>query len=105
MFVTYFVYIQYQGIARRLLVSALDEAARVKKIKYDELKKIGRNERRNFHDDLTVVVLFIDHNMLNRRLSVPGMTVRGFVNAAPQRSTFNIAQQQPGNEEELGDMP
>ncbi|KAK4725536.1 hypothetical protein R3W88_028315 [Solanum pinnatisectum] len=94
-----------KGIARRLLVSALDEAARRVKIKYDGLKKVGINERRTFHDDITVVVIFIDHNMLNRELSVPGMSIRGFVDAAPRQSKFNIIQQQTGSEEELDDMP
>ncbi|KAM3346843.1 hypothetical protein ACQJBY_021055 [Aegilops geniculata] len=52
------------GIAKRLAEAALLEAARKRDMRYKDLKKIDRGVRRHFHDDITVVVLFIDHDLL-----------------------------------------
>nr|UBY07129.1 NBS-LRR disease resistance protein [Dasypyrum villosum] len=41
----------------------LQEAARKHEMRYSDLKKIDRGVRRHFHDDITVVVLFIDHGL------------------------------------------
>lgn len=81
-----------EGIARRLIVSALDVAARRRKLKYDDLKKYEKGVRRAFHDDITVVVVFIDHEMLNGELPVPEMSVRGFIDTHGP-SDFNILQE------------
>uniref|UniRef100_A0A8R7QK43 protein-serine/threonine phosphatase n=1 Tax=Triticum urartu TaxID=4572 RepID=A0A8R7QK43_TRIUA len=51
------------GIARRLIEAAVQGAARKRKMRYSDLKKIERGVRRHFHDDITVVVLFIDHGL------------------------------------------
>lgn len=48
------------GSARRLIKAALKEAARRREMPYSDLKKIDRGVRRHFHDDITVIVLFID---------------------------------------------
>ncbi|XP_049368458.1 probable protein phosphatase 2C 43 [Solanum verrucosum] len=80
-----------QGIARRLVLSAMNVAARARK-KYDELMNYDKGVRRALHDDITVVVIFIDHEMLNDELTVPGMSVRGFVDTH-QPSHFNIEQE------------
>ncbi|KAK4725535.1 hypothetical protein R3W88_028314 [Solanum pinnatisectum] len=80
-----------QGIARRLVLSAMNVAARARK-KYDDLMNYDKGVRRALHDDITVVVIFIDHNMLNDELSVPGMSVRGFVDTH-RPSDFNIEQE------------
>ncbi|KAH0720993.1 hypothetical protein KY290_006278 [Solanum tuberosum] len=81
-----------QGIARRLVLSALNVAARARKLKYGDLMNYDKGVRRAFHDDITVVVIFIDHEMLNDELTVPGMSVRGFVDTH-RPSDFNIAQE------------
>ncbi|KAH0723278.1 hypothetical protein KY285_006518 [Solanum tuberosum] len=81
-----------QGIARRLVLSALNVAARARKLKYDDLMNYDIGVRRAFHDDITVVVIFIDHEMLNDELTVPGMSVRGFVDTH-RPSDFNIEQE------------
>ncbi|KAL6317405.1 hypothetical protein AAG906_030158 [Vitis piasezkii] len=49
------------GIAKRLVTAALQEAAKKNEIKYDELKKTSKGLRRHFHDDITVVVMYLDH--------------------------------------------
>jgi len=86
------LFIQYQGIARRLVLSALNVAARARKLKYDDLMNYDKGVSRAFHDDITVVVIFIDHEMLNDELTVPGMSVRGFVDTH-RPSHFNIEQE------------
>ncbi|KAL8142524.1 hypothetical protein V2J09_015556 [Rumex salicifolius] len=48
------------GIAKRLVKKALQEAAKKREMRYSDLKKIDRGVRRHFHDDITVVVLFLD---------------------------------------------
>ncbi|KAF3442065.1 hypothetical protein FNV43_RR15981 [Rhamnella rubrinervis] len=60
------------GIARRLVKAALEEAAKKREVRYADLKKIDRGVRRHFHDDITVVVLFLDSNVIN------GNSIRNF---------------------------
>ncbi|KAI4367384.1 hypothetical protein MLD38_023127 [Melastoma candidum] len=48
------------GIAKQLVKAALQEAARKREMRYADLKKITRGVRRHFHDDVTVVVVFLD---------------------------------------------
>ncbi|KAJ6830286.1 putative protein phosphatase 2C 46 [Iris pallida] len=48
------------GAARRLIKAALQEAAKKREMRYSDLKKIDRGIRRHFHDDITVIVLFLD---------------------------------------------
>ncbi|KAK1367443.1 Protein-serine/threonine phosphatase [Heracleum sosnowskyi] len=77
------------GIARRLLKSALSEAARKNNMTYDELKNQRKGVRRRIHDDTTVVVIFIDNELLEQKADVPLMSVLGgFDN--PGQSMFNI---------------
>ncbi|XP_015055411.1 probable protein phosphatase 2C 43 [Solanum pennellii] len=81
-----------QGIARRLVLSALNVAARARKLTCDDLMNFDKGVRRAFHDDITVVVIFIDHEKLNDELTVPGMSVRGFVDTH-RPTDFNIEQE------------
>ncbi|KAJ8747083.1 hypothetical protein K2173_014490 [Erythroxylum novogranatense] len=53
------------GIAKRLVKAALKAAAKKRAIGYTDLKKIGRGVRRHFHDDITVVVLYLDPHLIN----------------------------------------
>lgn len=55
-----------QGIARRLVKAALRVAANKREMRYSDLKKIDRGVRRHFHDDITVIVVFLDPPMMNR---------------------------------------
>lgn len=53
------------GIARRLIRCALHEAAKKREMRYSDLKKIERGIRRHFHDDITVVVVYLDHDLIS----------------------------------------
>lgn len=70
------------GIARRLVRAALQEAARKREMRYADLTKVGKGIRRFFHDDITVVVLFIDNASPGSDDSIPEASVRGFVDTA-----------------------
>ncbi|KAK4477246.1 hypothetical protein RD792_016460 [Penstemon davidsonii] len=67
------------GSARRLVKVALQEAAKKREMRYSDLKKIDRGVRRHFHDDITVVVLFLDSHLVSRASSVrtPNISVKG----------------------------
>ncbi|GMJ03045.1 D-CLADE TYPE 2C PROTEIN PHOSPHATASE 3 [Hibiscus trionum] len=53
------------GIARRLVKAALKEAAKKREMRYSDLNKIDRGVRRHFHDDITVIVVFLDSHSIN----------------------------------------
>ncbi|CAN1805648.1 Probable protein phosphatase 2C 38 [Linum perenne] len=55
-----------QGIAKRLLKSALHEAAKKREMRYADLKKIDAGVRRHFHDDITIVIVFIDYQLVSK---------------------------------------
>lgn len=63
------------GIARRLVKSALQEAAKKREMRYSDLKKIDRGVRRHFHDDITVIVVFLDSNLMSRASTLRGPTL------------------------------
>ncbi|XP_047311043.1 probable protein phosphatase 2C 46 [Impatiens glandulifera] len=67
------------GIAKRLVKAALQEAAKKREMRYSDLKKIDRGVRRHFHDDITVIVVFLDTNMVSRAGSFksPNLSVKG----------------------------
>ncbi|KAL1564526.1 [pyruvate dehydrogenase (acetyl-transferring)]-phosphatase [Salvia divinorum] len=49
------------GIAKRLVAAAIQEAAKKREVRYKDIKKIERGIRRHFHDDITVIVIYLDH--------------------------------------------
>ncbi|XP_010266882.1 PREDICTED: probable protein phosphatase 2C 60 isoform X1 [Nelumbo nucifera] len=63
------------GSARRLVKAALQEAAKKREMRYSDLKKIDRGVRRHFHDDTTVIVVFLDSNLVSRASTVKGPTL------------------------------
>ncbi|GKU91801.1 hypothetical protein SLEP1_g5618 [Rubroshorea leprosula] len=66
------------GIARKLVKAALNEAAKKREMRYSDLKKIDRGVRRHFHDDITVIVLFLDSHLISRSSARgPLLSVRG----------------------------
>ncbi|KAH0722876.1 hypothetical protein KY290_005531 [Solanum tuberosum] len=67
------------GIAKRLVKTALQEAAKKREMRYSDLKKIDRGVRRHFHDDISVVVIFLDSDFASRASSgkVPNVSVKG----------------------------
>lgn len=54
------------GIAKRLVKAALHEAAKKRELRYSDLRKIDKRVRRHFHDDITVIVLFLNHDLISR---------------------------------------
>jgi pyruvate dehydrogenase phosphatase len=76
-----------QGIARRLIKAAMQEAARKREMRYTDLKGIERGIRRHFHDDITVIVLFLDptNNSHHRKLPSQHISVKCPVDT-PQNS-------------------
>ncbi|KAI3442454.1 uncharacterized protein J3R85_001213 [Psidium guajava] len=74
------------GIARRLVKAALQEAAKKREMRYSDLKKIDRGVRRHFHDDITVIVVFLDSNLVSRAslTKPPNVSIRaGGINLRP----------------------
>ncbi|XP_008791943.1 probable protein phosphatase 2C 60 [Phoenix dactylifera] len=67
------------GSARRLVKAALQEAAKKREMRYSDLKKIDRGVRRHFHDDITVIVVYLDSNLISKATSNrgPTLSVRG----------------------------
>lgn len=59
----------HNGSARRLVKAALQEAAKKREMRYSDLKKIDQGVRRHFHDDITVVIVFLDSNLVSRASS------------------------------------
>ncbi|WRX10009.1 PPM-type phosphatase-like domain - like 5 [Theobroma cacao] len=49
------------GIAKRLVRAALKEAAKKREMRYQDIKRIEKGVRRHFHDDITVIVMYLDH--------------------------------------------
>ncbi|XP_059632813.1 probable protein phosphatase 2C 42 [Cornus florida] len=56
----------HSGSAKRLVKAALQEAARKREMRYSDLRKIDKKVRRHFHDDITVIVLFLNHDLISR---------------------------------------
>ncbi|KAL2225881.1 probable protein phosphatase 2C 68 [Sesamum indicum] len=77
------------GIARRLLIWAMEKAAKTRQMPYSEIKKLDQGVRRHVHDDITIVIIFIDHEMLDSKTSIPELSVRGFVDTVGP-SNFNF---------------
>lgn len=51
-----------QSIARRLVKVALDKACRIHDLRLSQLPRVDPAQRRLVHDDITVIVLFFDHD-------------------------------------------
>ncbi|KAJ9545532.1 hypothetical protein OSB04_025239 [Centaurea solstitialis] len=67
-----------KGIARKLVKAALIEAAKKREMRYSDLKKVDRGVRRHFHDDITVIVLFLNSHPPNQSSSGGAMiSVKG----------------------------
>lgn len=67
-----------QGVAKKLVKAALREAAKKREMRYPDLKKIERGVRRHFHDDITVIVLFLDSCLVSRvSFRRPSLSIRG----------------------------
>ena len=66
-----------QGSAKRLVKAALQEAARKREMRYSDLRRIDKKIRRHFHDDITVIVLFLNHHLISRGIvEEPPLSIR-----------------------------
>lgn len=69
------------GSARKLVKAALQEAAKKREMRYSDLNKIDRGVRRHFHDDITVIVVFLDSNLVSGAATTaskgPHVSIRG----------------------------
>ncbi|KAJ0533608.1 putative protein-serine/threonine phosphatase [Helianthus annuus] len=65
------------GVARKLVRAALAEAARKAGMSYSKLETIEKGLRRNIHDDITVVVLFLDCDSASHTSSSAGQSSSG----------------------------
>jgi len=63
------------GCARRLIRAALQVAAKKREMRYSDLKKIDRGVRRHFHDDITVIVVFLDSSLVSKASTHRGPTL------------------------------
>ncbi|XVF67472.1 hypothetical protein PTKIN_Ptkin10aG0124000 [Pterospermum kingtungense] len=63
------------GIAKRLVRAALQEVAKKREMRYADIKKIEKGIRRHFHDDITVIVIYLDQHrgFSNNRVKQNGM--------------------------------
>ncbi|KAI3442986.1 Protein-serine/threonine phosphatase [Psidium guajava] len=59
-----------KGIARRLIEATLKEAAKKREMRYSDMKRIESGVRRHFHDDISVVVLFLDPRLASTKSSL-----------------------------------
>lgn len=64
-----------QGSAKRLIRAALQDAARKREMRYSDLISIDKKVRRHFHDDITVIVVFLNHDPYQGRCSQTGPTL------------------------------
>ncbi|KAF5196473.1 phosphatase 2C, partial [Thalictrum thalictroides] len=68
-----------QGVARRLVKTALQEAAKKREMRYTDLKKIDRGVRRHFHDDITVIILFLYSRLISKNSARrSSLSIRGW---------------------------
>jgi pyruvate dehydrogenase phosphatase len=66
-----------QGSAKKLVKAALQEAARKREMRYSDLRKIDKKVRRHFHDDITVIVLFLNHDLISKGMVLdPPLSIR-----------------------------
>lgn len=69
------------GIAKRLVRAALHEAAKKREMSYQDIKRIEKGIRRHFHDDITVIVIYLDHHKGSSNRRPKHSTVNGTTNA------------------------
>lgn len=69
------LFLYVQGSAKRLIKAALQDAARKREMRYSDLISIDKKVRRHFHDDITVIVVFLNHDPYQDRCSQTGPTL------------------------------
>ncbi|XP_071691689.1 probable protein phosphatase 2C 63 [Rutidosis leptorrhynchoides] len=54
------------GIAKRLVGAAIREATKKREVRYKDIVKIERGVRRHFHDDISVIVIYLDSEKVSK---------------------------------------
>ncbi|MFS7995751.1 putative protein-serine/threonine phosphatase [Helianthus anomalus] len=54
------------GIAKRLVGAAIREATKKRELRYKDVMKIERGIRRHFHDDISVIVIYLDREKASK---------------------------------------
>ena len=58
--------------------AALRVAARKREMRVSDLQKIEQGVRRHFHDDITVIVVFLNHKLIdNSSLLASPLSIKG----------------------------
>ncbi|CAI5970704.1 unnamed protein product [Closterium sp. NIES-65] len=63
-----------KDIARQLIRAALRRAAERREIRYQDLLRMASGQRREYHDDITVVVFFFNHEARTKHAAKSNMT-------------------------------
>ncbi|KAL8097033.1 hypothetical protein AgCh_030210 [Apium graveolens] len=66
----------HAGSAKMLVKAALQEAARKREMSYSRLRRIDKGIRRHFHDDISVIVWFLNHDQISREMGDSRLSVR-----------------------------
>lgn len=69
------------GIAKRLVRAAISEAARKREMRYADMQRVERGIRRHFHDDITVVVVYLDKHRHGTQPKMSNLNSFRFTNA------------------------
>ncbi|GKV25836.1 hypothetical protein SLEP1_g35219 [Rubroshorea leprosula] len=81
------------GIARRVIIRALKEVAKKKQMRFDDLLSVKKEERRSFHDDISVLVIFLNHDFLEKGgVAAHERSIRGF-SSSDGPSSFRICEE------------
>ncbi|KAI3782472.1 hypothetical protein L2E82_12519 [Cichorium intybus] len=65
-------------LAKKLIKKALKVAAKKQHRSYRSVRRLAPGLRRPVHDDISVIVLFIDHNLMERSAQVEEVSVKAF---------------------------
>lgn len=77
------------GIAKRLVRAALNEAARKREMRYADIKRIEKGIRRHFHDDITVIVIYLDQHRHAKPSRSPDNSSYDYTSAPVDIFSFN----------------
>nr|KJB79427.1 hypothetical protein B456_013G049000 [Gossypium raimondii] len=85
------------GIAKRLVRAAIQEVAKKREMRYSDIKKIEKGIRRHFHDDITVIVIYLDKHRGSSRNKRTKQNAMGCTMAPVDIYSFNA----DGGDEDL----
>ncbi|KAG4110360.1 hypothetical protein ERO13_D13G044200v2 [Gossypium hirsutum] len=85
------------GIAKRLVRAALQEVAKKREMRYSDIKKIEKGIRRHFHDNITVIVIYLDKHRGSSRNKRTKQNAMGCTMAPVDIYSFNA----DGGDEDL----